>query len=165
MCRDRRGDRLFIGGHARDQCCPRDLRLVEFAHPSVGERVGSAGFVPLQLLTEVCGGLAASPLVREDGEELSGEEVAVRVVQHEKDLCMTRVHFHHTITSTMAVKTRPIDSPTHNPLTPQARRKHSAYPTGRPKIQWPMTFTIIGILVSPTPRSTPVATACVPSNS
>ena len=46
-----------------------------------------------------------------------------------------------------------------------AEAEAEAQPTGSPNTQWPMTFMTIGVRVSPTPRSTPVVTACVPSNS
>ena len=42
--------------------------------------------------------------------------------------------------------------------------KQSQYPVGRPIIQCPAKLQTIGVRVSPTPRSTPVATPCSPSN-
>ena len=39
------------------------------------------------------------------------------------------------------------------------------FASGKPMSQWPAKFQSIGVRVSPTPRRTPVATPCSPSNS
>ncbi len=66
----------------------------------------------------------------------------------------------------METTIKPIDSPIHRPVTPQPKLKaQQRSRSAGPITQWPMTLTIIGVRVSPTPRSTPVVTAWVPSNS
>src|SRR5215472_1949253 len=70
----------------------------------------------------------------------------------------------HELISTEPMRISATHRPVQSPGASQPAPKHRYAPTGSPTSQYSVTDQIIGVRVSPAPRSAPVATACMPSN-
>ena len=82
MTADSDGNRLLVARHARNDRRSRHVLRIELRDPSVGQRFGRSGTIPLQLSAHVGSRLRwrSAALARKRGEELRREKMAVRVV-------------------------------------------------------------------------------------
>ena len=144
MTRHRGGDRRLVARHARDQRRAGDGVAIQLGDPSIRQRLRRHRRVPL-------GHLRAERL-----EEPWREEMDVTVVDHR----MSFTSLIHAIISTMATRIKPNRQT--NPEPDDAISEQEAERVADRQPEEPVAdrdSQIIGVRVSPRPRSTPVIDA------